>query len=289
MKQEPVETTEQASEEGAAAWKRQDRRYHELPHIAESYDRRVARFYRLDHRRYTLEPWKQKLLDDRSTGTAAGPVLDFGCGTGHATFAFAAAGFAVVSVDASFAMLRRVQAKARRRGVRVSCVLADGDRLPFRDGAFAAVVCTGVLHHMPDPAGGARSQARVLGEGARLFISEPYAERPLLSRPGHLLFELARRLRDVLRRRAGGEQARERARERALTREDLDAVTAALEQEGFRYTMLRFSYWPYLCGFLPEALAWPLMRLLDAVKAAERGDAVKIEALRDPVGAECGR
>ena len=261
------------AQDGAEAWKRQDRRYHELPQIAESYDRRVARFYRLDHRLYTLEPWKRKLLSDGEPGR---PVLDFGCGTGHATFAFAAAGFEIVSLDASLAMLRRVQSKARRAGLAVTCVLADGDRLPFRDGTFGAVVCTGVLHHMPEPATGARSQARVLGDGGRLFISEPYAETPLLSRPGHWLFGLARGVRDRLKRRAGGESARERA----LSQDELATVTSALEEQGFGYTIRRFSYWPYLCGYLPEALAWPLMRFLDLVKSAESGDAVKIEAQR---------
>ncbi|MEO1367224.1 MAG: glycosyltransferase, partial [Acidobacteriota bacterium] len=169
----------------AESWKRQDRRYHERPDVAASYDRRVARFYRLDHERYTLEPWTRRLA--ASGGAERRPVLDFGCGTGHGTFAFERAGFDVVSADASLAMLRRVRAKAAERGVRVRCVLVDGERLPFRSDAFGALTCTGVLHHMPDPVAGVRSQARVVGPGGHLFISEPYALTPWHSKPGQLL------------------------------------------------------------------------------------------------------
>ncbi|MEM9593783.1 MAG: glycosyltransferase, partial [Acidobacteriota bacterium] len=234
----------------AESWKRQDRRYHERPEVAASYDRRVARFYRLDHKRYTLGPWSRLLAE--SGAAERRPVLDFGCGTGHGTFAFERAGFDVVSADASFAMLRRVQAKAAQRGVRAACVLVDGERLPFRSGAFGAVVCTGVLHHMPDPVAGVRSQARVLGPGGHLFISEPYSLSPWHSKPGHLLFSLARRLRDLLRRRGPG------ARERALPPAAIEGSVAALDELGFTAAVRRFTYWPYVCGYLPEGLAWPL-------------------------------
>ncbi|MEO1083716.1 MAG: methyltransferase domain-containing protein, partial [Acidobacteriota bacterium] len=256
----------------AEGWKRQDRSYHERPDVAARYDRRVARFYRLDHKRYTLEPWARRLA--ASGAAERRPVLDFGCGTGHGTFAFKRAGFDVVSADASFAMLRRVQAKAARSGVQVNCVLVDGERLPFRSGAFGAVTCTGVLHHMPDPVAGVRSQARVVGPGGDLFISEPYALTPWHSKPGHLLFDLARRLRDLLRRRGDG------ARERPLPPAAIEGCVGALGELGFSATVRRFTYWPYFCGFAPEALAWPLMRGLDALKSARRGDAVKIEARR---------
>ncbi|MEM8998061.1 MAG: hypothetical protein AAGF23_24985, partial [Acidobacteriota bacterium] len=86
--------------------------------------------------------------------------------------------------------------------------------------------------------------------------------------------DLARRLRDLLRRRDAG------ARERALPPGVVEDVVAALDGGGFSADVRRFTYWPYVCGYLPEGLAWPLMRFLDAVKSARRGDAVKIEARR---------
>lgn len=249
------------------AWKRQDRRYHGRREIAASYDRRVTRFYELDHRRYTLDPWARRL-----SAAGARRVLDFGCGTGRASLKYLALGFKVISVDASLAMVAELRAKARHSGTDVCCVVADGERLPFRDGALDAVVCTGVLHHMPEIGPAIHSQARVLGEGGLLFASEPYGHRPWFSQPGHLLFSLAKDLRDRLRSAPPG------ARERPLGRHEVAEARDALEAQGMGYEITCFAYWPYACGYLPEAIAWPLMQLLDRLKSAERGDAVRIEA-----------
>lgn len=258
--------------EDALAWKRQDRRYHEQPSVASSYDRRVARYYRLDHRRYTLEPWARRM---HARGVER--VLDFGCGTGVASLRLRALGFdRVVSTDASLTMLAVVRAKARQDGTGALLVAADGDQLPFRPEVFDAVVCLGVLHHMPEPSGGTREQCRVLARGGLLFASEPHAHPSWLSYPGHLLFALARTVRDRVR----GAQAETGAgaRERPLDRDDVARITGVLAREGLTYNVSRFTYWPYVCGVLPDALAWPLMRLLDRLKPDDRGDAIRFEA-----------
>lgn len=258
---EGVETAE------AEAWKRQDRRYHERQEVAASYDRRVSRFYRLDHRHYTVQPWGRELL-----AAGARRVLDFGCGTGAGTLQYLAMGLPVISFDASLAMVVQARAKAKAAGQTACCVVADGERLPFRDGAFDAVVCTGVVHHMPDVGRAVAAQARLLRAGGRLFISEPYDERPWFSQPGHLLFHLAKGLRDLLRQATAG------PRERPLSGDDVAAARAALEDAGLDDRITCFTYWPYACGFLPEGIALPLMRCLDRLKSAQRGDAVRIEA-----------
>ncbi len=254
----------------AQAWKRQDRRYHDRQEIAASYDRRVSRFYRLDHRHYTLDPWSRKI---RRAG--AGRVLDFGCGTGTATLRYLANGLPVISLDASLGMVAELQTKAKRADARVLCVVADGERLPFRDGTIDAVVCTGVLHHMPEIGAAVRSQIRALSPGGLLFFSEPYGHRPWFSQPGRLLFDLAKFVRDRVRRMPPG------ARERPLGRDDVAAARAALEDAGLEYEIYFFTYWPYACGFLPQRIALALMKFLDRLKSTESGDAVRIEA-REP-------
>jgi len=258
------------SEVETQAWKRQDRNYHDRREIAASYDRRVSRFYSLDHRRYTLDPWSRKIL-----AAGARRVLDFGCGTGKATLRYLPLGLQMISLDASIAMVAELKAKARRASTEVLCVVADGDLLPFRDGSLDAIVCTGVLHHMPKVGDAVRSQIRTLGAGGLLFVSEPYGHRPWFSQPGRLLFGLAKGIRDRLRAMPPG------ARERPLGRSEVDAARAALEAAGLEYQIFFFTYWPYVCGYLPEWIAWPLMRFLDRLKSAERGDAVRIEA-REP-------
>ncbi len=269
-----------AAGEGAIdpeAWKRQDRRYHGRREIAASYDRRVSRFYHLDHRHYTLDPWARRLA-----AAGARRVLDFGCGTGIATLQYLALGFKVISLDASLAMVAELRAKARDCGTTVYGVVADGECLPFRDGAFDAVVCTGVLHHMPRIGPAVRDQARVLAEAGQLFISEPYGHRPWFSQPGHLLFSLAKWLRDQLRARLRMEPPG--ARERPLGRREVAEARAALEAAGMPHEVICFAYWPYACGYLPESIARPLMQLLDRLKSTERGDAVRIEARRPTKG-----
>lgn len=52
-------------------------------------------------------------------------------------------------------------------------VVADGHRLPFRDGAFAAIVMVDVLHHLAAPAVFLAEAARVLRPGGRLVMVEP--------------------------------------------------------------------------------------------------------------------
>ncbi|MEM9291648.1 MAG: class I SAM-dependent methyltransferase [Acidobacteriota bacterium] len=259
------------TDDAAEAWKRQDRQYHEQKAIAGTYDRRVSRFYELDHRRYTLDPWSEKL---RAAG--ARRVLDFGCGTGEATMRYLSYGFEMIAFDASVAMVAQLRAKARKAGLKVQCLVADGDHLPFRDGAVDAIICTGVLHHMPKVGSAVASQTRALGQGGLLFCSEPYDHRPWFSQPGHLLFGLVKGLRDLLRGLPPG------PRERPLNRDDVAAARDALEAAGFEARIDTFSYWPYFCGFLPEGIAWPLMKFLDRLKSTQRGDAVRIEARERP-------
>lgn len=101
---------------------------------------------------------ESRLLLDRVGDVAARRVLDVGCGTGRAGAAVHAAGAYVVGVDPDPAMV----AMAR---VRVdSAVVARGERLPFRDGCFDAVVAVAVLEFVAHPAG-------VLGEMARVTRS----------------------------------------------------------------------------------------------------------------------
>lgn len=254
----------------ATRWKREDRRYHEQREVAESYDRRVTRFYRLDHRYITLDPWATKI---KAKGKKR--VLDYGCGTGNATLRLRASGLEVTSIDASLTMLATTRTRARARDIEPVLVQADGEHLPFRNRSFDAVVCTGVLHHLPEIPDAVAQQTRVLTEDGLLFISEPYQHRPWLSVPGELALRLAKALRDRWRSSPLG------ARERPLNSLDATAIGSALEGAGMRFRATYFAYWPYACGYLPEAIAWPLMRLLNVLKSSLRGDGVRFEAWRD--------
>ncbi|MFF6779555.1 methyltransferase domain-containing protein [Streptomyces sp. NPDC012510] len=89
-------------------------------------------------------------------------LLDIACGTGIVTRRFAAArdGMRVTGLDLTQAMASR--AAARLPG---SVVIADGRRLPFREGEFDAVTSVWLLHLLDRP----EDVRTVVGECARVL------------------------------------------------------------------------------------------------------------------------
>ncbi|MGW0947357.1 class I SAM-dependent methyltransferase [Streptomyces sp. NPDC002623] len=89
-------------------------------------------------------------------------LLDVACGTGIVTRRLAAgrAGLRVTGVDRAPAMARH--AAARLPG---AVVLADGRRLPFREGEFHAVSSVWLLHLVEDPV----DARRIVAECARVL------------------------------------------------------------------------------------------------------------------------
>lgn len=103
----------------------------------------------------------------RARFTEPGPLVDLGCGAGRHAIRFAAAGFPVVAVDLSAAMLRRVAAKAGRAGLAVECVQANLCRLgclPDRSFTYALSMFStlGMIR-------GRDSRRRALGEAFRVL------------------------------------------------------------------------------------------------------------------------
>lgn len=90
-----------------------------------------------------------------------GRILDVGCGTGANAAAFGD----VVAVDLS----RRAVLGTRERGIR-RVARADIGRLPFRSGAFDAVLAFDVLEHLEDDLAGLREIGRVLRGSAIVTV-----------------------------------------------------------------------------------------------------------------------
>jgi SAM-dependent methyltransferase len=86
-------------------------------------------------------------------------LLDLGAGTGRIGWPFVAAGDDYVGVDLSLGMLREF---ARRDGPPPRLVQADGERLPFADASFDAVMLMQVL-------GAARDWRTLVGEALRVL------------------------------------------------------------------------------------------------------------------------
>jgi SAM-dependent methyltransferase len=109
---------------------------------ATRYERRRYRGLR---RRLNLW-WLERALGRVLGGVdARRPVLDLPCGTGILGGFLAARGFRVVGADISPPML----AVARDRAPGIGLVRADLEAPPWRRRAFAAVVCSRFLMHLP--------------------------------------------------------------------------------------------------------------------------------------------
>ena len=98
-------------------------------------------------------------------------ILEVGVGTGK-NLRYHPEGARSVAVDISPRMLRRAAKRADRLGRDVDLLLADAQRLPFRDGAFDVAAATFVFCSVPDPVLGLREVRRVLRPSGKLHLLE---------------------------------------------------------------------------------------------------------------------
>lgn len=112
--------------------------------------------------------WRRALVDaiDPQPGQR---ILDVATGTGMVAAALARRGARVTALDQSEAMLGVARA---RHGNRVTFVHGEAERLPFEDGAFAALTFTYLLRYVDEPAQALRELARVVAPGGRIGMVE---------------------------------------------------------------------------------------------------------------------
>ncbi len=78
----------------------------------------------------------------------------------------------IVYSELSFRALRTLKG-GHGRG---SYAVADGTRLPFKDGAFDHTVCSEVLEHVEDDQGAVSELARVMKPGGCLYLTVPHRQ-----------------------------------------------------------------------------------------------------------------
>ena len=115
-----------------------------------------------------------------------GPVLDVACGSGGPSLALAErTGCQVTGIDIEAAAIAYATAQAAARGLngRVAFVTMDcRARLPFADGAFAALLCIDAINHLPDRFATLAEWARLLRPGGRLLFIDPIVLTGALSK-----------------------------------------------------------------------------------------------------------
>jgi SAM-dependent methyltransferase len=109
-------------------------------------------------------------------------IAEIGCGTGQLSLFLASAGRHVVGADLARPSLELACAAAARYGVQnVQFVETDLRAPGLRSGIFDVVICSGVLHHTPDPRASFAAVARLARPGGVVAIGlyNAYARVPL--------------------------------------------------------------------------------------------------------------
>ncbi|MEO8083382.1 MAG: class I SAM-dependent methyltransferase [Ardenticatenales bacterium] len=243
-------------EAAVARWKRQDATHHDRE--ADRYDALIGREFAPYQRLWTATPWAAMLKAD-----GARVVLDVGCGTGRTALPIAGAGAGVIALDMSRGMLLQAVAKGRAMGLDdVWPLIADAEHLPLADGVVDAVVCQGVLHHLPDVATALREMDRVVAAEGRICVAEPDEEASLpyraVAAAGRIAAALLRALRTGNTLHSPGTPD-----ERPL---DPDALIRPLGAMGYAVDATYLVHLPVLYRFLPRRAA------LACARAVNRGD-----------------
>ena len=128
-------------------------------------------FDRVERHRYKeYAPWMPRLMGfDQFDGKQ---LLEVGCGMGTDLLQFAAGGALCTGVDLTPRSIELSRLHFALYERHAEFLLADGERLPFKDESFDVVYSNGVLHHTPDTEQGVREIHRVLRPGgtARVML-----------------------------------------------------------------------------------------------------------------------
>lgn len=128
---------------------------------------------------------------------AAGRLLDYGCGSGALSAAYAQRGFQVTGCDISPQMLAVAQ---REHGDSIRWLPIDPQqaRLPFEDASQEAVISSSVLEYVPAPEHLLCEFHRVLTPGGVLLCSVPDERHPVRQEERRWLDAAKRPLRRLM-------------------------------------------------------------------------------------------
>ena len=97
-------------------------------------------------------------------------ILDVGCGAGHLAIPLLNYGANVIGMDISRYNIRHI----KNLGKHLEIVIADAERLPFRNTSFDKVFAFGVLEHLPNPERALNEIRRCLGDEGKLSMLQTY-------------------------------------------------------------------------------------------------------------------
>ena len=202
--------------------------------------------------------WRRHALREIVDGSAQ-RILDVACGTGDSTISIARAageGSTVTGVDISEGMMALVEGKAKKAGVedRIDLKVADGEALPYEDGAFDRVTCAFGIRNFEHKEKGLSEFLRVLKPGGKAVILELSVPQNRLVRWAYDLYFTR------LLPRIGGAVSGDRAAYRYLPA----SVLAFPGRREWTETMARCGY----AGVRHRAFTFGLCRMYSGEKEA---------------------
>ena len=99
-------------------------------------------------------------------------VIDIGCGTGYFTEVLSGFSRSVIGVDTSMDMIKyaikKTEDRRQKSEVRIKYLVADAEKLPFKDGSFNVAVSIAAVNFFKNPARAVSEAIRISGE--KIFI-----------------------------------------------------------------------------------------------------------------------
>ena len=164
--------------------------------VREMFDNIAPTYDRLNHimSMNVDKLWRRHALKEIVDGTPQ-RILDVACGTGDSTVSIAKAaaeGSEIIGADISEGMMALVKGKAEKAGVsgRISLQVADGEALPYGDGAFDRVTCAFGIRNFEHKEKGLSEFLRVLKPGGKAVILELSVPQNRLVRGAYDLYFL---------------------------------------------------------------------------------------------------
>lgn len=117
-----------------------------------------------------VEPMYEVIVNEIQKSDC-GKILDVGCGNGNLFALLPDGKYELFGVDFSENMISEAK---RKCGKKATFSVADAENLPFDSDSFDIIVCNASFHHYVHPDMVLSEMHRVLKDGGKLLIGDPY-------------------------------------------------------------------------------------------------------------------